>query len=252
LGTVEDRWIVSAMERHTRRVEQLIESYRLSPAALELYDAFWTDVCDWYLELVKPRLYDGDPDAAAVLLHVLGRSLELLHPFMPHVTEEIWSFMPGERGLLAVSPWPEADDSLLDAEAEAEMERVREIVSVIRRLRDEAGIKPAVKLLASSDLDRTLSEHIANLARLDLSGNGGDPVATVGGGAVRILASGDLDAGAFQERIAARRAKLADEVARIEKKLANDGFVAKAPADVVQEERDKLVAYKRELESLEG
>jgi valyl-tRNA synthetase len=249
---VEDRWIVSAMERHTRRVSELIESYRFSPAALELYEAFWTDVCDWYLELVKPRLYDGDPDASAVLLHVLGRSLELLHPFMPHVTEEIWSFMPGERGLLAVAPWPEADDSLLDAEAEAEMGRVREIVTVIRRLRDEAGIKPAVKLLASSDLDRTLSEHIANLARLDLSGNGGDPVATVGGGAVRILASGDLDAGAFQERIAARRAKLADEIARIEKKLANDGFVAKAPPDVVQEERDKLGAYKRELESLEG
>ncbi|MDX6581431.1 MAG: valyl-tRNA synthetase [Solirubrobacterales bacterium] len=252
LGTVEDRWIVSAMERHTRRVEELIESYRFSPAALELYDAFWTDVCDWYLELVKPRLYEGDPDAAAVLLHVLGRSLELLHPFMPHVTEEIWSFMPGERGLLAVSPWPKADDSLLDAEAEAEMERVREIVTVIRRLRDEAGIKPGVKLLASSDLDGALSEHVANLARLDLSGNGGDPVATVGGGAVRILASGDLDAGVFLERIVARRAKLADEVARIEKKLSNDGFVAKAPPEVVQEERDKLVAYKRELESLEG
>jgi valyl-tRNA synthetase len=252
LGTVEDRWIVSAMERHTRRVSELIESYRFSPAALELYEAFWTDVCDWYLELVKPRLYDGDPDASAVLLHVLGRSLELLHPFMPHVTEEIWSFMPGERGLLAVAPWPEADDSLLDAEAEAEMGRVREIVTVIRRLRDEAGIKPAVKLLASSDLDRTLSEHIANLARLDLSGNGGDPVATVGGGAVRILASGDLDADAFQERIAARRAKLADEIARIEKKLSNDGFVAKAPPEIVQEERDKLGAYKRELESLEG
>jgi valyl-tRNA synthetase len=171
---------------------------------------------------------------------------------MPHVTEEIWSFMPGERGLLAVSPWPEADDSLLDAEAEAEMERVREIVTVIRRLRDEAGIKPGVKLLASSDLDGALSEHVANLARLDLSGNGGDPVATVGGGAVRILASGDLDAGVFQERIVARRAKLADEVARIEKKLSNDGFVAKAPPEVVQEERDKLVTYRRELESLQG
>ncbi|HYZ29421.1 MAG TPA: valine--tRNA ligase, partial [Thermoleophilaceae bacterium] len=92
---VEDRWIVSAVERHTKRANELIDEYRLSAAALELYDAFWTDVCDWYLELVKPRLYDGDPDAAAVLMHVLGRCLALLHPFMPHVTEEIWSFMPG-------------------------------------------------------------------------------------------------------------------------------------------------------------
>src|SRR5213076_1535880 len=126
---VEDRWIVSAVERHTQRANELIDEYRLSAAALELYEAFWTDVCDWYLELVKPRLYEGDADAAAVLLHVLERCLTLLHPFMPHVTEEIWSFMPGERGLLAVSEWPEGDDALFDEQAEAEMERVRELVT---------------------------------------------------------------------------------------------------------------------------
>src|SRR6188472_3792470 len=84
LQRVEDRWIVSAVERHTQRANELIDQYRLSAAALELYDAFWTDVCDWYLELVKPRLYDGDPDASAALLHVLTRCLTLLHPFMPH------------------------------------------------------------------------------------------------------------------------------------------------------------------------
>jgi valyl-tRNA synthetase len=224
---VEDRWIVSAVERHTQRANELIDQYRFSAAALELYEAFWTDVCDWYLELVKPRLYDGDPEAAAVLVHVLGRCLTLLHPFMPHVTEEIWSFMPGERGLLAVERWPEVDESLFDGQAESEMERVRETVVSIRRLRDLAGVKPALRLPASTDIDPAVAEHIANLARLELSQNGGEPLATVG--SVRIL-----------------------EVERGEKKLSNKGFVDKAPAEVVEEERQKLDSYRRELESLGG
>jgi valyl-tRNA synthetase len=247
---IEDRWILSAMERHTERANELIDQYRLSAAALELYEAFWTDVCDWYLELVKPRLYEGDPDAAAVLMHVLARCLTLLHPFMPHVTEEIWSYMPGERGLLAVEQWPEVDESRFDPEAEDEMERVREIVVTIRRLRDLAGVKPAVKLPAALDMDAAAAEHIANLARLELSSNGGDPLATIAG--VRIFAAEGVDAAAFQERIQARRDELRKEVERGEKKLSNQGFVDKAPAEVVQEERDKLDAYRRELESLGG
>jgi valyl-tRNA synthetase len=247
---VEDRWIVSAMERHTQRANDLIDEYRFSAAALELYDAFWTDVCDWYLELVKPRLYEGDEQASAVLLHVLQRCLTLLHPSLPHVTEEIWSFMPLERDLLAVSPWPEIDESVLDPEAEAEMERVRETVVSIRRLRDLAGVKPALRLPAAVDLDATAAEHVANLARLELSSNGGEPLATVG--AVRILASADVDAEAFQARVNARREELRKEVERGEKKLGNKGFVDKAPPEVVQEEREKLDAYRRELESLGG
>jgi valyl-tRNA synthetase len=174
--------------------------------------------------------------------------LTLLHPFMPHVTEEIWSYMPGDRGLLAVEPWPDADESLFDAEAEAELERVRETVMTIRRLRDLAGVKPAVRLPAAVDSDPAVAKHIANLARLDLSSNGGDPLATIAG--VHIFATEGVDADAFQERIAARREELRKEVERGEKKLANEGFVAKAPAEVVQEEREKLEAYKRELESL--
>src|SRR3954470_4113388 len=196
---VEDRWIVSAIERHTRRANELIDEFRFSPAALELYDAFWTDVCDWYLELVKPRLYAGDPAASQTLLLVLERCLTLLHPFMPHVTEEIWSYMPGERGLLAVAPWAEGDESLFDEEAEAEMERVRETVVSIRRLRDLAGVRPALRLPAAVDLNAAAAEHVANLARLDLSANGGEPLATVG--AVRILASDELDAAAFLARV---------------------------------------------------
>jgi valyl-tRNA synthetase len=245
---LEDRWIVSAMERHTARVNELIDSFRFSPAALELYDAFWGDVCDWYLELVKPRLYEGDQDAAAVLLHVLGRSLVLLHPVMPHVTEEIWSFMPGDRELLAVSPWPAADESLLDPDAEQAMEHVREAVTAIRRLRDDAGVKPGVLIPAQVNLPEDAARHIANLARLDVSTDGDDPVATIAG--VRILASGEFDAEALTRRLAERRKQLTDEIGRAEKKLGNPGFTDKAPLEVVEAERDKLERFRHELENL--
>jgi valyl-tRNA synthetase len=169
---------------------------------------------------------------------------------MPHVTEEIWSFMPGERGLLAVEHWPEADESLVDPQAEAAMERVRESVVAIRRIRDLAGVKPALRLPASVDFDASVAGHVANLARLDLSPNGGDPLATIAG--VRIFATEGLDAAAFQQRVDARREELRKEVERAEKKLGNKGFVDKAPPNVVQEERDKLEGYRRELESLGG
>jgi valyl-tRNA synthetase len=128
------------------------------------------------------------------------------------------------------------------------MEGVREAVVAIRRLRDLAGVKPALRLPAAVDSDPTVAEHIANLARLDLSSNGGDPLATIAG--VRIFATEGLDASAFQQRIAARREELRKEVERGEKKLSNKGFGEKAPSDVVDEERQKLDAYRRELESL--
>ena len=105
--TVEDRWIVSRLERHTERVTELLDGFRFSHAALDLYTAFWSELCDWYLELAKPRLYEErNAQVSAVLLWALERTLRLLHPVMPFVTEEIWSLMPGDRGLLAVAGWP--------------------------------------------------------------------------------------------------------------------------------------------------
>jgi valyl-tRNA synthetase len=130
------------------------------------------------------------------------------------------------------------------------MARVQDAVTVIRRLRDEAGIKPGVRLPAQVELDQDVAAHIANLARLELSSNGADPVASVAGGAITILASQDFDAEAFTRSIESRRGHLRDEVARAEKKLGNKGFVDKAPAEVVQEERQKVERLRRELESL--
>jgi valyl-tRNA synthetase len=257
--TVEDRWILSRLERLTERATALIDGYEFSRAALELYSAFWGEVCDWYLELVKPRLYDqaGNAAVSATLLHVLERCLQLLHPIMPFVTEEVWSFMPGDRGLLAASRWPEPDESLIDDEAEAVLARTIEAVTALRRYRDDVGAPAGARIparLAATGYAET-EEHLARLARFELNGagEGAEPVASVAvpGGAVHVLPTESIDPGEAERRRAAQREALEKEIKRAEGKLANQQFVSKAPAAVVDGEREKLERYRRELQELE-
>ena len=257
--TVEDRWILSRLERLTERATALLDGYEFSHAALERYSAFWGEVCDWYLELVKPRLYDEGSNEAvsATLLHVLERCLTLLHPIMPFVTEEVWSYMPGERGLLAASHWPEQDAALIDDEAEAVLGRLIEAVTSLRRYRDEVGAPAGARIparLAATGYEET-GEHVARLARFELSGseNGAEPVATVAvpGGAVHVLPTESIDSEEAERRRSAQREKLKGEIRRLEGKLSNEQFVAKAPPEVVEGERQKLERYRRELAELD-
>ena len=252
--TVEDRWIVSRLERLTESTSGLLEGFELSRATLELYDSFWSELCDWYLELAKPRLYSGDNAAvSAVLLHALERSLALLHPAMPFVTEEIWSYLPGERGLLALASWPEADRGRIDDDAEGRVGRLIEAVTELRRYRDEVGAKASVPIPVRVEAHgyEELDGQLARLARLELAADGGDPVAEVRvpGGAVSILPSEAFDPEEARQRIAARRAKLEGEIERLERKLANERFTQRAPAEVVQAERDKLAEYRAALDA---
>jgi valyl-tRNA synthetase len=255
--TVEDRWILSRLERLTERITALLDGFEFSRAALELYAGFWGEVCDWYLEFVKPRLRAEEPDAdtAATVLHVLERCLRLLHPIMPFVTEEIWSHLPGERGLLAADEWPAVDASLIDDEAEAEVARTIEAVTALRRYRQDVGAPAAAWIparLAADGYDAT-AEQVARLARFSLlSSNGGDPVATIAvpGGSVQVFETEDIDSGEAERRRQVEREKLQKEIARLEGKLGNEKFVERAPAAVVEGERSKLEAYRRELEEL--
>jgi valyl-tRNA synthetase len=259
-ATVEDRWIVSRLERHTERVTELLDGFRFSHAALDLYTAFWSELCDWYLELAKPRLYEDDnAEVSAVLLWSLERTLRLLHPVMPFVTEEIWSLMPGEeRGLLAVADWPRADVSRYDDAAEADVERLIEAVSALRRYRDEVGARAGAMVrgrLLADGYDK-VRDQIARLGRFEWvepEVADGDVLATVPipGGGVQVLPSDALDAAEARARIEKRREQLRAEVERAERKLANEGFVAKAPANVVEEERRKLDEYREALRRLE-
>jgi valyl-tRNA synthetase len=254
---VEDRWIVSRLERLTERVTDLYDGFRFSHATLELYGTFWSELCDWYLELAKPRLYEEDNDeVSGVLLWALERTLRLLHPVMPFVTEEIWSLMPPERGLLAVADWP-SSATLTDDAAEAEVGVLIEAVTALRRYREEVGAKPSAIVrgrLAADGYDG-LRGHLARLARFELVGedaSNGDVLATVPvpGGGMQVLPSDAFDPAEAERRRAARREQLAAEMERAERKLANEQFVERAPAEVVAEERRKLEEYREALRRL--
>ncbi|MGN6216585.1 MAG: valine--tRNA ligase [Solirubrobacterales bacterium] len=244
---VEDRWLLSRLQRTVASVTEKLETYDFAHAAQEAYSFFWRDLCDWYLEIVKPRLYDGEEEVAATLLYALERVLALLHPTMPFVTEEIWSFHPARRGHLAVHPFPEADESLLDQAAEEDVESGIELTQRLRAWRDLAGVPAGATLPAAIDGVEPPS-FVARLSRFEFDGAGSEPVASVG--PVRVLDSEALDAAAVAERLEKRREELRAEVERGERKLGNEGFVAKAPAEVVEEERGKLERYRAELEEL--
>jgi valyl-tRNA synthetase len=252
---VEDRWIVSRLQRAIGAATASIDSYDFAHGALDLYDYFWSELCDWYLEIVKPRLYDGDPDAAATLMWVLEQTLAMLHPVMPFVTEEIYSYLRGELGdeaaeMLVVHPFPEADPELVDEEAEREVQKWIELTRQVRRWRDLVGVAAASVLPARVAAGDTSPPHelVGRLARLAFDGAEGEALAIFG--RVEILPSDEVDAEQVRQRIAERRDTLRDEVARAERKLANAGFVDNAPADVVEAERAKLAQYQAELEEL--
>ena len=176
--------------------------------------------------MVKPRLYDGEEEASANLLWALERVLALLHPMMPFVTEEIWTYHPARRGHLAVHQFPVADESLFDPEAEAEVRAGIELTRRLRAWRDLVQA-PAASVLPARAEGVEPQEFVGRLARFEFGEDGGEPVASVG--PVRVLASDQIDADAVGARVEARREELRGEVARAEGKLANERFVANAP-----------------------
>jgi valyl-tRNA synthetase len=249
-GAVEDRWIASRLQRAIRSVTESIEAYDFAHAALDLYDFFWSELCDWYLEIAKPRLYDGDEDASATLLWALEQVLALAHPLMPFVTEEIYSYLPERSAAaLVVHPFPQADDALIDEAAEEEIGQAIVLTRALRRWRQLAEV-PVKQVLAARADDARPHEMVSRLAKVEFSDDGGEPMASVGG--VELLETEGVDPKAVAARIEERREQLRAEVNRGEGKLGNEGFVAKAPADVVDAEREKLAAYKAELEELGG
>jgi valyl-tRNA synthetase len=236
-----------------------IAEFDLPHAALELYDFVYGELCDWYLEIVKPRLREGEPALQRTLLHVLTETITIAHPIIPFVTEEIWSFVPGAEGLLAARTVGEAPVGAIDEPAETALTNLIDAVQALRSWRNSAGVKPGATLsgrLRASGYAET-ADDLARLARVSLEdpdGNGppSEPVASivVPGGVVEILPAGELDLEATERRREEQRSRLQTEIDRAEKKLANPGFVSKAPPAVVQAERDKLARLKQELEAL--
>ena len=211
-GAVEERWILGRLDAARRRVEHAFGDLDFALISDALYRLTFDDFCDWYAEAIKPRLYAGDDDARATALAALERLLKLLHPVMPHVTEEIWSHLPARESRLIVASWPEADERFADA-VDA-LERVQDAAEIFRR----SGV--SIKLDAD---ERRIFEAVVRPERVRVNGN--------------------LDA---------ERDRLRKEIERAERMLANERFVANAPSDVVEAERAKLDRYRRQLDALSG
>jgi valyl-tRNA synthetase len=245
--TLEDRWIVSRLQRAVAHAHAAIEGFEFHQLSLGLYDFVYGELCDWYLELFKGREVNADLGATA--LYVLRETLALSHPVIPFVTEELWSHVPGAEGLLAGGRLPQPDESLIDEQAEAEFGRVMDAVSAIRAWRDGADVKPGFWLPAALPSELA-SEQVARLARLDLDGarDGEHAIVLTHAGPVEIW--GGVDPAEEARKREAKRTELESEIARAESKLANEGFTAKAPEAVVQAERDKLERLRAELEAL--
>jgi valyl-tRNA synthetase len=250
---VEDRWILSRLQRATAQATARIEGFDFAKAALGLYDFVYGELCDWYLEMVKAR--EPDPDLTATLLHVLRETLALAHPVIPFVTEELWSHVPGADGLLAAGRFPQVDEARVDEAAEREVADAIAAVGAVRSFRNEAGVRPGLRIparLAADGYGQT-AQIVARLARLELDGASGEAVVArvpVPGGAVELLPAEGVDPGEAERRREAHRERLRAEIARAEGKLANRGFVAKAPEQLVTAERDKLERLRRELEAV--
>ena len=264
--TQADRWIQSRLQRLTADVTRLIDEYQFGEAGRQIYDFLWGEFADWYIEISKVRLYGDDPTAAAtarrVLVTVLEQALRLLHPFMPFVTETIWQSLKRAWGderwgdSIMIAPWPAA--GVTDAEAERQMASIMDVVRAIRNARAEYDVEPARRipaLIAAGDLTAAFQAErasLVSLARLDdarltiapeLAEKPAKALALVTGGVeVYLPLAGLVDLEREQARLSKELADVEADIARAAGLLANERFVAKAPAEVVQKERDKLAA----------
>jgi len=256
-----DRWILHRLNETARETSRALEEYRFNEAAMGLYQFTWSEFCDWYLELSKKDLYGDDPGrkrtAQYVLWYVLEHLLRLLHPFMPFISEEIWQALPGTKTTPTImqAPYPAPVDERSFPEAAADMERVMAVISGIRNIRGEMEVPPskeiAVILSCDSVESLKLMKHsegaIVSMARVsDLAIGQGiekpqDASIQVAGD-VRIFVplKGLVDVEAEEQRLLKEIAKIDKEIEQFSKKLENPAFVDRAPADIVEKEREKL------------
>ena len=251
-----NRWAVGRIAALVQRVDRALAEYKFNEAAHALYHGVWGEFCDWYLEFAKPIIGKAEGESEdtaaagetrAAIAWALGQLLHLLHPFMPFITEELWQQALGGDNPLIVAPWPSFLASLIDGTAMAELDWVIELVSAIRTLRAEYNVSPAAVLDtrirdAGPKLDRHL-DLIQRLARVVVRRLGaplGVVQMVVGGATVMLSLAGHLDIDREAARIQKEIDRCNSEVTKAEKKLANADFVAKAPAEVVEELSERL------------
>jgi valyl-tRNA synthetase len=268
--TTADHWILSRYEFTAKEVTRFLERYDAGEGARVLYDFIWTELCDWYIELIKPRLYGRHGEesryvAQYTLWYVLKGTLELLHPFMPFITEEIWQNLPHDGETIMLAPWP-APEGLSSPAAEKAMNTLMSIITEIRAMRSEKSVPPGRKitaiLQAAPEAREILEQgrqdimNLAGLETLTIEEIGKRPAQTlssvVDGVNIFLPLAGMVD---LEEEIARIEKDLAEarrELERAQSKLANEGFITKAPPQVVDKEREKVKSYQATVERLQN
>ncbi|HEX9059677.1 MAG TPA: valine--tRNA ligase [Clostridia bacterium] len=274
--TVADKWILSRVNTLSKEVTENLDKFELGIALQKIYEFIWEELCDWYIELVKPRLYDVENDtrleALYVLNSVLADAMKLLHPFMPFITEEIYTHLVTDDESIMISKWPEYTKNRSFPEEEKKMELLMSAVRSIRNIRAEMNVpvsrKANVIFVSSSSFEsetlsanKSLIERLASASEIsvksDKEGIPSDAVAAIIEGAEIFIPLDDLiDVEKEIERLQKEKATLIKELERVDSKLGNESFVSKAPAKVIDEERAKKVKYQemydKVVERLEG
>jgi valyl-tRNA synthetase len=272
---LEDKWILSRLQQVTAKTNENLEAYRFSDAADGIYQFFWTEFCDWYLELIKSRL-DENADALSreaartVVIELLDQSMRLFHPLCPFITEEIWQLLPtkastwGPQGVefCAIAPFPAREGDLVDVQAENKMAFLQDIVVALRNAQQESTLPsqkrtPAFVLLETPEQVNFLKKYSDVISRLAITeeptiGLQGEvelpPVSAVNAGAqfeVAIPLSGLLDIDIEKERLSKELAKIEKDRTSLATRLNNAGFVSKAPSEVIEEHKKQLLELEK-------
>ena len=268
--TLADKWILSRLQDTVKDVTGLLERFELGEAGRAIYDFIWSEVCDWYIEIAKPRLYNKEAAAERataqhVLATVLVSAMKLLHPYMPFITEEIYQCLPHEAESIMISKWPVADENLIDPEAERGMNAIMDSIKAIRNMRAEVNANPGKKIPAIMLISEDLREVVAhNDSYIKLLGgidnlelrplNGEKPenamAAVVTGIEVYLPLAGLIDVEKETQRLSKELAAMEKDLQRAGGKLNNAGFLAKAPEDVIAKERAKYEELSGKIEAV--
>lgn len=268
--TLADKWILSRLQDTVKDVTGLLERFELGEAGRAIYDFIWSEVCDWYIEIAKPRLYNKEAAAERataqhVLATVLVSAMKLLHPYMPFITEEIYQCLPHEAESIMISKWPVADENLIDPEAERGMNAIMDSIKAIRNMRAEVNANPGKKIpaimLVSEDLGEVVAHNdsyiklLGGIDNLELRPlNGEKPenamAAVVTGIEVYLPLAGLIDVEKETQRLSKELAAMEKDLQRAGGKLNNAGFLAKAPEDVIAKERAKYEELSGKIEAV--
>jgi valyl-tRNA synthetase len=258
-------WILSRFYSTLEKVGKDLENFKFNEAANSLYSFFWHEFCDWYLELIKPQI--SQKQTQVVMYKVLEKTLRILHPFMPFISEEIWQRLPGAHGSIMQQSWPHLQVDLISRKDELQMEQVFEVINTIRNMRAELEINPASRIdirlavtnKVTKKLFEQLSDYIKNLAKVGnliitdeyLAQNNQYAVVLKDLHVIMPL-EGVLDIAQQLKKTDSKIERLNAEIKNKEGMLANSNFTARAPAEIVEAEKIKLTELKEQVKKLEA